>query len=90
MVSVAGRPDLAGAALARVRAPSLFVVGSEDPVAHGFTRTMLEIFPRDVASRLEVVRGIGLRFDEGPAAALAAELAIGWLDQHLLRVEPAA
>jgi hypothetical protein len=37
-----------------------------------------------------VVRGIGLRFDEGPAAALAAELAIGWLDQHLLRVEPAA
>jgi len=90
MVSVAGRPDLAGAALARVRAPGLFVVGGEDPVAHGFTRTMLEIFPRDVASRLEVVRGIGLRFDEGPAAALAAELAIGWLDQYLLRVKPAA
>ncbi len=83
VVSVAGRPDLAGAAIARVRAPSLFVVGSEDPVAHGFTRTTLEIMPRDVAHRLEVVRGVGPRFEEGPAAARAAELAIAWLDAHL-------
>lgn len=83
MVSMAGRPDLAGSALARVRAPSLFLVGSEDAVAHGFTRTMLEIFPRTVASRLEVLRGVGLRFEEGPAAARAAELALGWLESHL-------
>lgn len=88
MVSAAGRPDLAGSALAQVRAPSLFVVGSEDPVAHGFTRTMLPIFPRDVASKLELVRGVGLRFEEGPAAARAAELAIGWLDEHLPAGEP--
>ena len=90
MVSVAARPDLAGSALARVRAPSLFVVGSEDPVAHGFTRTMLQIFPRDVAHRLEVVSGIGPRFEEGPAAARAADLAIGWLDTHLQRAGHAA
>jgi hypothetical protein len=66
------------------------VVGSEDPVAHGFTRTMLQIFPRDVAHRLEVVRGIGPRFEEGPAAARAAELAIDWLDSHLQRAEHTA
>jgi pimeloyl-ACP methyl ester carboxylesterase len=90
MVSLAGRPDLAGSALARVRAPSLFIVGSEDAVAHGFTRMMLEIFPRDVASRLEVVRGVGLRFEEGPAAARAAELAIRWLGAHVQPAEQAA
>ena len=90
LVSVAGRPDLAGSALARVRAPSLFVVGGEDPVAHGFTRTMLEIFPRDVAHRLEIVRGVGPRFGEGPAAARAAELAIGWLGAHLQPAEHGA
>jgi putative phosphoribosyl transferase len=90
LVSVAGRPDLAGAALARVRAPSLFVVGGEDPVAHGFTRTMLEIFPHDVAHRLEVVRGVGSRFAEGPAAARAADLATAWLAEHLRRAEQEA
>jgi hypothetical protein len=83
LVSAAGRPDLAGADLARVRAPSLFLVGSEDAVAHGFTRTMLPIFPRDFAHRLEIVRGVGLRFEEGPAAARAAQLAAGWLEEHL-------
>jgi putative phosphoribosyl transferase len=83
IISAAGRPDLAGADLARVRAPSLFMVGSEDAVAHGFTRTMLPIFPRDVANKLEVVRGVGLRFEEGPAAARAAQLATGWLKDHL-------
>jgi hypothetical protein len=51
---------------------------------------MLEIFPHDVAHRLEVVRGIGSRFEEGPAAARAADLAIGWLEEHLLRAEEAA
>jgi hypothetical protein len=83
LVSLAGRPDLAGSAVARMRVPTLFVVGSEDAVGHGFTRTMLEIFPRDVPSRLEVVRGVGLRFEEGPAAARAAELALDWLENHL-------
>ena len=87
VVGIGARPDLAGAALARVRAPTLFVVGSEDAVAHGFTRTMLEIVPRDVPHRLEVVRGIGPRFEEGPAAARAAELAIAWLDAHVQSVE---
>jgi len=90
LVSVASRPDLAGSALARVRAPSLFVVGGEDAVAHGFTRMMIEIFPRDVPSRLDVVRGVGLRFEEGPAAARAAELAIAWLDDQMNGREQAA
>jgi putative phosphoribosyl transferase len=83
LISIAGRPDLAGSAMARVRAPSLFVVGGEDAVGLGFTRLMLEIFPRNVASKLEILRGVGLRFEEGPAAARAAELAIAWLEDHL-------
>lgn len=83
LVSCGGRPDLAGAAAARLRAPSLFVVGGDDAVALGFTRSLLEIVPRDVPSRLSIADGAGLRFDEGPAAARAAELAIGWLDEQL-------
>ena len=83
LVSLAGRPDLAGSAAARLKAPTLFVVGGEDAVGHGFTKVMLDIFPRGVPSRLEVVRGVGLRFEEGPAAARAAELTLGWLETHL-------
>jgi dienelactone hydrolase len=93
LISIAGRPDLAGSAMARLRAPSLFVVGGEDAVGLGFTKLMLEIFPRNVASKLEILRGVGLRFEEGPAAACAAELAIGWLEDHLpgrARAEQAA
>jgi dienelactone hydrolase len=89
MVCGASRPDLAGAAAARVRAPTLFVIGGEDAVGHGFTKLVMEIFPRGVASRLELVRGVGLRFEEGPAAARAAELAIAWLDAHLATPEAA-
>ena len=83
MICAAGRPDLSGSSAWRVRMPSLFIVGGEDAVALGFTRLMLEIFPRDIASRLEIVQGVGLRFDEGPAAARAAELSIGWLAKLL-------
>lgn len=89
LVSCGGRPDLAGAAAARLRAPSLFVVGGNDAVALGFTRLLLEIVPRDVPSRLSIADGVGLRFDEGPAAARAAELAIEWLDEHLVPGEAA-
>jgi putative phosphoribosyl transferase len=88
MVSCGGRPDLAGSSAWQVRAPSLFVVGGDDAVALGFTKLLLEIFPRDVPSQLEIVDGVGLRFDEGPAAARAAELAIAWLDRHLARRTP--
>ena len=83
LISVAGRPDLAGSAMARVRAPSLFIVGGEDAVGLGFTKLMLEIFPRNVPSKLEILHGVGLRFEEGPAAARAAELAIDWLQDRL-------
>lgn len=83
MVCGASRPDLAGSWAARVRAATLFVIGGEDAVGVGFTRLVAEIFPREVPSRLELVQGVGLRFEEGPAAARAAELAIGWFDAHL-------
>jgi dienelactone hydrolase len=83
LVSCAGRPDLAGSSAWQVRAPTLFIVGGDDAVAHGFTKLILDILPRDVPSRLDVVDGVGLRFDEGPAAARAAALTVGWLGEHL-------
>ncbi len=88
IVSRGGRPDLAGLWLARVHAPTLLIVGSED-------RQVLDLNRHAKArlgapSELAVVKGAGHLFEEPGAMATVAELAGEWLDRSLALPEPVA
>ncbi|MDX6562176.1 MAG: putative phosphoribosyl transferase, partial [Gaiellales bacterium] len=71
-----GRPDLAGDALPRVRAPTLLIVGALDPVVLDLNRRALEQLT--VEKRLEVVPNATHLFEEPGALERVAELARGW------------
>ncbi len=81
VVSRGGRPDLAGEALARVRAPTLLVVGGAD------TR-VLEL-NRDAAARLPAEHGVTVvpgathLFPEPGALEQVVDRTVDWLDRWL-------
>jgi putative phosphoribosyl transferase len=81
VVSRGGRPDLAGAALARVHAPTLLVVGGRDPRVLDLNRAALAELPP--SSRLEVVPGATHLFEEPGALDQVAGLAAAWFTRHL-------
>ena len=83
LVCSAGRPDLGGAALAWLAAPSLFIFGGEDTVGQGFMRTLLGILPKQLPRHIEIIDGAGDRFDAGPHAMRAAEVAQSWFEKYL-------
>lgn len=81
VVSRGGRPDLAGPALARVRAPTLLIVGGNDPVVldlnrHAFAQLRCE-------TALEIVPGASHLFEETGTLDRAAQLAGQWFRRHL-------
>jgi pimeloyl-ACP methyl ester carboxylesterase len=81
VVSRGGRPDLAGAALTRVRAPTLLIVGGADHVVlelngEAFERLRCE-------KKLEVVSGATHLFEEPGALEEVARLAREWFLRHL-------
>ncbi len=81
VVSRGGRADLAGPALARVRAPTLLIVGGADPVVLDLNRRALEIIPAE--ARLAVVPGATHLFEEPGALEEVARLAVEWLSTPL-------
>jgi dienelactone hydrolase len=80
VVSRGGRPDLAGPALARVHAPTLLIVGSEDEPVIGMNREAKAQIPGPVT--LEIVPGAGHLFEEPGALAEVIRLARTWFLQH--------
>ncbi len=81
VVSRGGRPDLAGAALAQVQAPTLLIVGGED---HG----VIELNRRAYAQlpgtkQLVIVPGATHLFEEPGTLEEVARLASQWFVQHL-------
>jgi putative phosphoribosyl transferase len=82
VVCSSGRPDLAGSALRRLRAPVLSIVGSEDPI----TLRMNELALGQVRglARLEVVPGAGHLFEDPGVLDIVGELAGGWFGEHLV------
>ena len=81
VVSRGGRPDLAGEALRRVKAPTLLIVG-------GLDHTVLEMnisarAEMVVETSLEVVPGAGHLFEEPGALDVVASLATSWFLGHL-------
>jgi putative phosphoribosyl transferase len=78
-----GRPDLAGPALERVNAPTLLIVGGEDPVVVEVNRQAEGLLRGE--KRLEVIPGAGHLFEEPGALERVAELAADWFLRHLRR-----
>lgn len=81
VVSRGGRPDLAGAALAQVRCPTLLIVGGEDPVVRDLNRAALARLTCETA--LEVVPGATHLFEEPGTLDRVVVLAAEWFGRHL-------
>jgi len=87
VVSRGGRPDLAGGdALRRVRAPTLMIVGGEDPVVLRLNRQAQRLLAGEVA--LEVIPGAGHLFEEPGALEVVAALTRDWFLRHLAAHAP--
>lgn len=87
VVARGGRPDLAGdAALARVRAPTLLIVGGADTEVLRLNREAAERLP--AAVDLRVVPGATHLFAEPGALEDVIDLTVAALDQHLPWVQP--
>jgi dienelactone hydrolase len=81
VVSRGGRPDLAGEALGRVRAPTLFVVGGRDADVLALNREAMRHVRAE--RRLDVVAGATHLFEEAGALEVVAALAADWFSRHL-------
>jgi putative phosphoribosyl transferase len=82
VVSRGGRPDLAGDALAEVRAPTLLIVGGLDHEVLGLNREALRLLPD---ARLDVVPGATHLFEEPGTLERVVELAGDWFAAKLAR-----
>lgn len=81
IVSRGGRPDLAGAALPRVAAPTLLIVGSQDPVVIALNEQALQLLQCE--ARLEIVPGATHLFEEPGTLDQVAALALRWFRRWL-------
>jgi dienelactone hydrolase len=81
VVSRGGRPDLAGEALPRVRAPTLLIVGGADPLVLELNREALARLTCE--KELAVVPGATHLFEEPGALERVGELARSWFLAHL-------
>jgi pimeloyl-ACP methyl ester carboxylesterase len=81
LVSRGGRPDLAGDALGRVRAPTLLIVGGRDTAVIALNQDALRRLA--VESELTIVPGATHLFEEPGALEEVSRLAAAWFSHHL-------
>jgi len=81
VVSRGGRPDLAGTALSRVRAPTLLIVGGDDREVMALNRNALRHLRCE--AKLEIVAGATHLFAEPGALEQVAALAADWFTRHV-------
>ena len=81
VVSRGGRPDLAGAGLQRVHAPTLLIVGGDDTEVLLLNRRALAAMPCE--KQLSIVPGATHLFEEPGTLEEAALLAAEWCARHL-------
>ncbi|MGH7509109.1 MAG: dienelactone hydrolase family protein [Gemmatimonadales bacterium] len=81
VVSRGGRPDLAGDALPRVRAPTLLIVGSRDLAVLEMNRAAMARM--QTVTRLEIVPGATHLFEEPGTLEVVAHLARDWFLRYL-------
>jgi len=87
VVSRGGRPDLAGAELADVQAPTLLIVGGRDTEVLRLNQGAMRAL--HCHARLEVVPGATHLFEEPGALETVAHLAGEWFATHLRARGPA-
>lgn len=81
IVSRGGRPDLAGAALKQIIAPTLLIVGGADSEVLELNKKAEEDIMAE--TKLDVVPDATHLFEEPGALDEVAELAVEWFDEHL-------
>ncbi|MFI0424961.1 dienelactone hydrolase family protein [Spongiactinospora sp. 9N601] len=81
VVSRGGRPDLAAEWLGRVRAPTLLIVGGDDPEVVELNGAALRRLEHAEA-HLEIVPGATHLFEEPGALEAVAALACAWFTTH--------
>jgi dienelactone hydrolase len=81
IVSRGGRPDLAGAALGHVKAPTLLIVGGHDVPVIGMNRDAMAQMRAEV--KLEIIPGASHLFEEPGTLEVVARLARDWFARHL-------
>jgi putative phosphoribosyl transferase len=86
IVSRGGRPDLAGARLKSVRAPTLLIVGGRDEAVIEMNRDAARQLPAE--HRIEIVPGATHLFEEPGALEAVADLATRWFLEHLAGTRP--
>ncbi|UQA92244.1 phosphoribosyltransferase family protein [Streptomyces halobius] len=82
VVSRGGRPDLAGAGLGDVRAPTLLIVGGDDTLVLDLNRQAQAQLRCE--NDLKVIPGATHLFEEPGALDDVADLARDWFDRHLV------
>jgi len=82
IVSRGGRPDLAGTWLARVQAPTLLIVGGNDPVVIDLNRKAASQI--HTMCGIEIIPGAGHLFEEAGTLERAAILAREWFEEYLV------
>ncbi len=83
IVSRGGRPDMAQAALLRIKAPTLLIVGGADQSVLELNREALALIPQATVKRLEIVPGATHLFEEEGALERVAGLAGNWFSTYL-------
>jgi alpha-beta hydrolase superfamily lysophospholipase len=81
VVSRGGRPDLAWSALPSVEAPTLLIVGGDDPTVLTLNRQALARLR--CPKRLDIIPGASHLFEEPGALEQVARLAADWFREHL-------
>lgn len=81
VVSRGGRPDLAGPALPKVKAPTLLIVGGDDVPVIGMNRDAYDRMTCE--RRMEIVPGASHLFEEPGTLERVAALARDWFARYL-------
>lgn len=81
VVSRGGRPDLAGAALPKVQAPTLLIVGGQDDIVIELNEQARDQMRCEV--KLEIIPGATHLFEEPGALEQIAKLASDWFRDHI-------
>jgi putative phosphoribosyl transferase len=83
VVSRGGRPDLAEGSLAFVQAPTLLIVGENDPQVIDLNRQALQqlFVPK---KEIQIVPAASHLFEEPGALEKVAQLAVEWFEDHML------